>query len=263
MYKTIVERWKRWWGEQPEWLKVILFVAYTIIISTISTLLPKVLYEFVTLLGVQLIVTLAIMVFALTLSTAYITNKLSRGFDDISRTLKDIAHKMGVESRKETKSESLEVLGDILSAATVEKVKAHIVYKTGIESRKETKSPGYVYVDCRWLRISKEHKDDVHHVYVYCAHPKKPMTREGCPYNCGYLDTSDRKTGAGAFTGLVLGGIAGLPAGPPGVIIGGLLGALAGDMLEVAKPVEAKIRSLRDRGISYELHIDVSKLSGD
>ena len=227
-----LEDWlKSWLERQPKWLQILIIIFWLLFLGCIShyahyvLLFPLLLYEFI---GAQLMIVLVIIILALILSSKYTIDTLGGKLDRIGDTLEEIAHKMGVESRK------------------------------------ETRSPGYVYVDCRWLRISREHvKDDVHHVYVYCAHPKKPMTEEGCPYNCGYLDTSDRKTGAGAFTGLVLGGIAGLPAGPPGVIIGGLLGALVGDMLEVAKPVEAKIRSLRDRGISYELHIDVSKLSSD
>ena len=214
-----------WLERQPRWFRILIVILIFIALNGISHYIPHLfplLYKF---LGAQLTTVLGITIAAIVLSTMYIIDKLGGKLDRIGDTLEGIARKIGVESRK------------------------------------ETKSPGYVYVDCRWLRISREYvKDGVHHVYVYCAHPKKPMTREGCPYGCGYLDTSDRRTGAGAFAGLVLGGILGLPAGPPGVIIGGLLGALAGDMLETAKPVKAKIRNFESRGVPYELHIDRHKI---
>ena len=56
----------------------------------------------------------------------------------------------------------------------------------GVEVRRKVQSPGYVYMMCRWLRISREEVDEtgVHHIYVYCAHPQSPMTEEGCPPGC-------------------------------------------------------------------------------
>lgn len=42
----------------------------------------------------------------------------------------------------------------------------------------------------------------------------------------------EETSGAGAFGGMILGGLLGLAFGPGGVIIGGLIGAIIGDMWE-------------------------------
>lgn len=98
-------------------------------------------------------------------------------------------------------------------------------------------------------------------IYVCWGHPKNPITIHGCPRGCPYLDTSDEPTGAGAFTGLVLGGLAGLVlGGPAGVIIGGLLGAIIGNSLEETKPVQRKIKELREKGIPFQIHVDEQRL---
>ncbi len=97
-----------------------------------------------------------------------------------------------------------------------------IAERLKVELGEKVQSPGYVYTTCRWLRISKiEVKGGVYHTYVYCAHPRRPMTKHGCLTPCPYLDTSDKPTGSGAFVGMVLGGLAGLIlGGPSGVIVG-------------------------------------------
>lgn len=87
------------------------------------------------------------------------------------------------------------------------------------------------------------------------------MTIHGCPKGCPYLDTSDSPTGSGAFAGLVLGGLVGLAlGGPAGVIIGGLLGAIIGNSLEETKPVQARIKELREKGIPFQIHVDEQRL---
>lgn len=45
-------------------------------------------------------------------------------------------------------------------------------------------------------------------------------------------DKGVKPSGAGAFGGLVVGGAIGLPFGPMGVLIGGLLGAVVGNQIE-------------------------------
>jgi Na+/proline symporter len=44
-----------------------------------------------------------------------------------------------------------------------------------------------------------------------------------------------RTTGAGAFTGMVVGGLSGLILGPVGVVVGGMVGAIIGDEVEREK----------------------------
>jgi len=155
----------------------------------------------------------------------------------------------------------LDIFGRKLDIITGVLIK--LAEQAGIKIGEEIQSPGYVYTACRWLRIGREEViDGVHHIYVYCAHPKNPMTIHGCPMGCPYLDTSDRPTGSGAFAGLVLGGLAGLIlGGPPGVIIGGLLGAVIGNTLEVTKPVQTRIIDLRNRGVPFQIHIDERYIS--
>jgi len=119
----------------------------------------------------------------------------------------------------------LDVLGGKLD--TITSILIKIAEHLGVGVGERVQSPGYVYTTCRRLRISREYVDSAgtYHIYVYCGHPQNPMTRHGCPQGCPYLDTSDTPTGAGAFAGLVLGGLLGLIlGGAPGVFIGGLLG---------------------------------------
>jgi len=53
------------------------------------------------------------------------------------------------------------------------------------------------------------------------------------PPNSGEEEEKEVKTtGVGAFAGMIVGGMLGLPFGPLGVILGGLLGAVMGDQLE-------------------------------
>ena len=56
-----------------------------------------------------------------------------------------------------------------------------------------------------------------------------------------------KTTGVGAFAGMIVGGMLGLPFGPLGVILGGLLGAVIGDQLEYLQLKEkAKEKKLRE-----------------
>jgi hypothetical protein len=48
-------------------------------------------------------------------------------------------------------------------------------------------------------------------------------------------EKDEEPTGAGAFLGMVAGGALGLPLGPLGVLVGGILGAIAGNELEREK----------------------------
>ncbi len=127
----------------------------------------------------------------------------------------------------------------------------------GIKVGENVQSPGFVYASCRWLGISREEvRNGVHHIYVYYGHPQNPMMIHGCPRECPYLDTSDEPTGAGAFTGLVLGGLTGLAlGGPAGVIIRGLLGAIIGNSIEETKPVQSRIKELREKADSFQIYV--------
>jgi len=181
------------------------------------------LYEIVGIQGIIVILAITIpLLIAVLVSQKYILNALGKKLDSIASTLIRIAEHMGIE------------VGE------------------------KVQSPGFVYVTCRWLRKSyEETKNSIHHIYVYCGHPQNPMTIHGCPRECPYLDTSDEPTGSGAFAGLVLGGVAGLVlGGPAGVIIGGLLGAIIGNSLEETKPVQTRIKELKEKGIPFQIHIN-------
>ncbi|KPV65551.1 MAG: hypothetical protein AOA65_0059 [Candidatus Bathyarchaeota archaeon BA1] len=55
-----------------------------------------------------------------------------------------------------------------------------------------------------------------------------------------------KTTGAGAFGGMVIGGLLGLILGPAGVIVGGMIGAAIGDQMEREK-VKEEIRGRKER----------------
>jgi len=206
---------------------VLLYVLSLIILGLIQQLfVPGFLWVY-GIIGAQGLVVIVLVLFAIILATMYVVSVLGRKLDDVLNVLIRIAERLGVEIGK------------------------------------RVQSPGYVYTTCRWLRISREYVDSAgtYHIYVYCGHPQNPMTLHGCPPGCPYLDTSDTPTGAGAFAGLVLGGLVGLIlGGAPGVFIGGLLGAIIGNSLEVVKPVQRRIAELQSRGTNYAIHIDEQKL---
>ena len=156
----------------------------------------------------------------------------------------------------------LDVIGRKLDR--VASILIRVAERLGVDVGAEVQSPGQVYVQCRWLRISREEaRGGIRHIYVYCAHPRNPMTRQGCPRGCPYLDVSDTRSGTGAYIGLVIGGLAGMVVGgPAGVVLGGVLGALIGNMLEEPKPVEARVKSLVERGEQVQIHVDGSRLKG-
>lgn len=173
---------KEWWGSQLSWLKWLISGGVLFTMSLLGALTPTLLHQFYRVAGIQgVVVVFAITVpllIAVMLAVKYILDKLGEKLDYIIGILLRIAAKMGVN------------IGE------------------GVQS------PGYVYATCRWLRISKEEiRDSIRHIYVYCAHPEKPITINGCPSNCLYLDPSDKPTGSGAFAGLVLGGLGGLILG--------------------------------------------------
>jgi len=45
-----------------------------------------------------------------------------------------------------------------------------------------------------------------------------------------------------------------------GAIIGGLLGAIIGNSLEETKPVQARIKELREKGTPFQIHVDEQRL---
>lgn len=55
-----------------------------------------------------------------------------------------------------------------------------------------------------------------------------------------------KTTGAGAFGGMVIGGLLGLIFGPAGVIAGGMIGAVIGDQMEREK-VKEEMRGRKER----------------
>ncbi len=218
--------WKDWWEKQPDWFKVILSVLFLIVIAVISNYFPAIMKQLFNILGLQGFLIILILFLIIIIQTKYIVDVLGRKLDDIADILRRIAE------------------------------------NSGINVGEEVHSPGYVYTNCRFIRISKiEVKDDAHHVYVYCIHPNKPMKIDGCPRGCVYMDTSDKPTGDRAFGGMILGGIlGGIIGGFPGALIGGILGALLGSTTEETKPVYVKVRELRNKGIPYKLHVDKNRI---
>jgi hypothetical protein len=136
------------------------------------------------------------------------------------------------------------------------KILIRIADAAGAKLGEKVQSPGEVYPACKWIRISKiELVGGIHHIYVYCSHPSKPMQTYGCQPRCRYLDTST--TGGGALAGTILGGLIGLAiGGAGGVILGCLIGALAGNAIEAARSLQARINELKSKGDIFLLHVD-------
>ena len=66
----------------------------------------------------------------------------------------------------------------------------------------------------------------------------------------GQRRSFEKTTGFGAFLGMVIGGLIGLPFGAGGLILGGLFGALIGNELESESVRKKKRRSKKFTSIS-------------
>lgn len=94
----------------------------------------------------------------------------------------------------------------------------------------------FVAFACYNLAISKDIRDILdERLPKKIGNPGNPTNKEG-----EEKEEEIRTSGAGALVGMVGGALIGLPFGPAGVVIGGLLGAIIGNQIEYEQEREKR-----------------------
>jgi hypothetical protein len=125
-----------------------------------------------------------------------------------------------------------------------------------IEIRDRLGNPSsYVWVKPRCVHAQVVRVQAPCKIWVRCE--LNLMAWHGCPEPCsGYSEP--RPTGGPTLLGMIIGGLLGLPAGPLGVIFGGVAGgtiATAAENIAITPRLETEVRSCRARGVEPEIVI--------
>jgi hypothetical protein len=214
------------WRRLPRWAKISLHIIYTLVIPCLSYYLPPLIPSLLTFLVEEFKISgltfLSFFIFLVILGIL-----MHQKLMEISVLLREIGRKLGATSV-------------------------------------EIKNPGLVYPNCTWLTLSKPVDIDwgkrLCRIHVRCSYPEKLINiYEGCPMNCSGFKGPPQPSGAGAYGGMVIGGLLGLIiAGPVGAILGGLIGGGIGHVAEASslEPiVRRELRRCEAQGLKWEIYI--------